>query len=175
MDQKKTGIFLKSLRKEKGLTQEQLAEHFGVSGRTVSRWENGANMPDLSLLVALADYYEVDIREIIDGERKSEKMNGEEKNTLDKVVEYVDYEKQNKAKKLNKYFKVGLVCLVVVILHRQFGILSYVFQKNVDAFVSGALCGLGLLFEFIGLYNNNHDVSLRQRKLVWINNLKRKQ
>ena len=39
MDQKKTGEFLKQLRKEKGLTQEQLAEHIVVSGRTVSRWE----------------------------------------------------------------------------------------------------------------------------------------
>ena len=62
MNQKKIGEFLKQLRKEKGLTQEQLAEQFYVSGRTVSRWETGSNMPDLSVLVELADYYEVDIR-----------------------------------------------------------------------------------------------------------------
>ena len=43
MDQKKIGEFLKHLRKEKGLTQEQLAEHFYVSGRTVSRWETGGS------------------------------------------------------------------------------------------------------------------------------------
>ena len=47
-DTKKIGIFLKELRKEKGLTQEQLAEKLLVSGRTVSRWETGLNMPDLS-------------------------------------------------------------------------------------------------------------------------------
>jgi transcriptional regulator with XRE-family HTH domain len=46
MDQKKIGAFLKELRKEKGVTQEQLAEQFQVSSRTVSRWENGNNMPD---------------------------------------------------------------------------------------------------------------------------------
>ena len=45
MNQQKTGGFLKELRKEKGITQEQLAEVFGVSSRTVSRWENGVNMP----------------------------------------------------------------------------------------------------------------------------------
>ena len=59
MDQKKIGEFLKQLRKEKGLTQEQLAERVVVSGRTVSRWETGSNMPDLSVLVELADYYDV--------------------------------------------------------------------------------------------------------------------
>ena len=70
MDQIKIGSFLKELRKEKALTQEQLAEKFGVSGRTVSRWENGNNMPDISILVELAEFYDLDIREIIAGEKK---------------------------------------------------------------------------------------------------------
>ena len=59
MDTKKIGAFLKQCRKEKNLTQEQLAEKFGVSVRTVSRWETGSNMPDLSILVELADYYDI--------------------------------------------------------------------------------------------------------------------
>ena len=71
MDQKKIGGFLKQLRKEKGITQQNLAEVLGVSGRTVSRWETGFNMPDLDLLIEIADYYDVEIREILDGERKS--------------------------------------------------------------------------------------------------------
>lgn len=50
MDQQKIGAFLKKLRKEKNLTQEQLAEQLNVSGRTVSRWETGSNMPDISIL-----------------------------------------------------------------------------------------------------------------------------
>ena len=79
MDQKKTGSFLRELRKEKQFTQEQLAEWFGVTNRSVSRWETGSNMPDLSILVELADFYDVDIRDIIDGERKGEDMNKEEK------------------------------------------------------------------------------------------------
>ena len=62
-------------RKHAGLTQEQLAEKFQITSRTVSRWETGSNMPDISMLLELADFYEVDIREIIDGERKSEQMN----------------------------------------------------------------------------------------------------
>ena len=94
IDQVKIGGFLKDLRKEKGLTQEQLAEKFGVSSRSVSRWENGNTMPELGILVELAEYYEVDIKEIIDGERKSEIMNKEEKETLQKVADYADAEKR---------------------------------------------------------------------------------
>ena len=63
MNQQRTGEFLKHLRKGKGLTQEQLAEHFFVSSRTVSRWETGSNMPDVDMLIELADFYDVDIRE----------------------------------------------------------------------------------------------------------------
>ena len=74
LDQKKTGQFLKALRNEKNLTQEQLAKQFNVSNRSVSRWETGSNLPDISLLVEIADFYDVDVREIIDGERRGEEI-----------------------------------------------------------------------------------------------------
>ncbi len=94
IDQIKIGGFLRELRKEKELTQEQLAEKFGVSSRSVSRWENGNTMPELGILVELADYYEVDIKEIIDGERKSEIMKTQEKETMQKVADYAEAEKK---------------------------------------------------------------------------------
>jgi len=165
MDQKKTGLFLKELRKEKKLTQEQLAEHFNVSARTVSRWETGTNMPDLSTLIEIADFFDVDIREIIDGERRRGCMKEDLKETLAKVANYANTEKETKKRKLNRYFMMGALCILVVILDRQFDILSYIFVGNISEFVSGALCGLGILFEFIGFYNNNHDISLKQRKM----------
>ena len=117
MDQRKTGLFLKELRKAKGLTQEQLAEQFGVSNRTVSRWETGSNMPDLGILVELSDFYQVDIREIIDGERKSENMNEEMKATLTKVAEYGDTDKRMqylKMRKLIGYILLGFGIFVIV-------------------------------------------------------------
>ncbi len=94
IDQINIGGFLRELRKEKRLTQEELAEKFGVSSRSVSRWENGNTMPELGILVELADFYEVDIREIIDGERKSEIMKKETKETLRKVADYAELEKK---------------------------------------------------------------------------------
>lgn len=84
MNQQKIGEFLKYLRKNKGLTQEQLAEHFCVSSRTVSRWENGNNMPDIDILIELADFYEVDIRELIDGEMLSATQNAKSGKQRDK-------------------------------------------------------------------------------------------
>ncbi len=99
MEQKKIGSFLKMLRNEKNLTQEQLAERFCVSARTVSRWETGSNMPDLSILIEMSDFYAVDVREILKGERKSETMD-EEKERLLMVAEYAEKEKQLLRKKM---------------------------------------------------------------------------
>ena len=88
MDQKKIGNFLKELRKEKNWTQEQVADKLGVSGRTISRWETGAYMPDLSLLVDIAEMYDVDVRDIIEGERKDINMNSEVKDVAVKMADY---------------------------------------------------------------------------------------
>lgn len=110
MDQKKTGCFLKQLRNEKGLTQEQLANEFGVAQRTVSRWETGSNMPDISMLVEIAEFYEVDIREIIDGERKSENMNDEVKETILAVADYADKQKKQTVLRAIIMFDLEMLC-----------------------------------------------------------------
>lgn len=112
MDQKKAGGFLRELRKEKGITQEQAAEHFGVAGRTVSRWETGSNMPDLSLLIEIATFYDVEVAEIIDGERKSEKVNNEMKETLEKVADYNDAINANAM----KTGIISMVCVFIVLV-----------------------------------------------------------
>ena len=112
MNQKKTGAFLKQLRKEKNLTQEQLAEKFNISGRTVSRWETGSNMPDLSILVELSEFYAVDIREILDGERKSENMNEETKDTLKKVAEFTAEENR---KLKHKMADMMIACVILLV------------------------------------------------------------
>lgn len=112
MEQQKIGAFLKRLRNEKKLTQEQLAEKFYVSSRTVSRWENGSNMPDLGILIELADFYDVDIKEILSGERKSETMNSETKDTLLKVAEYQNEEKCKMKKKMVDILVGSLILLI---------------------------------------------------------------
>ena len=167
MNQKKTGEFLKQLRKEKGITQEQLAERFYVSGRTVSRWETGSNLPDLSILVELADYYDVDIREIIDGERKSENMNNETKETLMKVAEYTNEDK-NKLKNHMASMMAGAIILIVfsAILYMTNGFNGHIPEepcRNMINFTMGASTATLLLNV---LYLKGYLDKIREKKLT---------
>ena len=113
MDQIKIGTFLKLLRKEKNLTQEQLAEQLGVSNRTVSRWENGNNMPDISLLSEIAEFYDVSIPELIYGERKSENMREGAKEVAETMSDYAKAEKETLVKSIRDMSLIGLIALII--------------------------------------------------------------
>ena len=105
---------MKTLRKEKGFRQEQLAETLSVSRRTVSRWETGSNLPDLDLRMEISDLYEVDLREMLNGERKSEaKMNSQMEETVLQVAEYSNAGKQRDAKIMRVFFLLGIAALCV--------------------------------------------------------------
>ena len=69
MDMSKMGAFLQELRKEKGLTQEHLGEMLHISGKTISRWETGAYMPPVEMLLAMSELYGVSMNELVCGER----------------------------------------------------------------------------------------------------------
>lgn len=157
MEQQKIGNFLKQLRKEKGLTQEQFAEHFYISSRTVSRWETGSNMPDVDMLIELADFYEVDIREIIDGERKSENMDNETKDTLKKVAKYATEENQKRHKRLSTLLAasiaLGSVCYLLFgsnYVGVLYGTVPEDICNNITSFTSG-LTAAGLVLYFLHL------------------------
>ena len=113
MDQVKIGKFLQECRKEKGWTQEQLADRLNVARRTVSRWETGSNMPDLDILIELSDLYEVGRREMLDGERKSKEMDKEMEETVLKVAEYSNAQQERTTKTVRVFFILGIVSLVI--------------------------------------------------------------
>jgi transcriptional regulator with XRE-family HTH domain len=127
MDQIKVGAFLKDLRKEKGITREQLAEKLGVSGRTISRWETGKNMPDISLLVEIAEFFDVSIPEIIKGERKSENMKNETKEVAETMSDYAKAEKEQLIKSFRNMSIIGLIALLVYMVLRETG----VYDRNI--------------------------------------------
>ena len=69
MNQEKIGKFIQEVRKEKKLTQEDLATKLGITKNAVSKWERGISMMDMSLLIPVCDILEVSITELLNGER----------------------------------------------------------------------------------------------------------
>ena len=165
MDQKKIGSFIKELRKEKNLTQEQLAEKFNVSRRTVSRWETGNTMPDLDILIEMSDFYEVDFREILDGERKSEKMNDEMKETVMKVAEYSNEEKKKMSKVTLMYLILGIISIIINQGMRFFDLPSTFWV----GFLDGATGGMTMAAMILGiLYVTGAMVKVHEFKMRMI-------
>ncbi len=108
MDQENIGKFISKLRKEKNMTQEQLAEKLGISAKSISRWETGRNMPDLSLLQSLCEILGVSINELLNGERiKENEYQGKLEQNIIKTIDYTS-EKINKTTK-----KVRLVTIIL--------------------------------------------------------------
>lgn len=142
MDQQKIGSFLRGLRKEKDITQEEFAEVMGVSNRAVSRWETGRNMPDLSLLVEIADYYDVDIRELIDGERKSEKMDKDVKETALKAADYSNEERKRLMKKLHVFSWLGVAAFTVFIVLEMMGLADNGVTESIASVCAGFAYGI---------------------------------
>lgn len=74
MDTDKIGQFIKSLRKENSLTQREVAERLNVSEKTISKWETGNGMPEVSLMLSLCKFFGISINELLSGERLDEKQ-----------------------------------------------------------------------------------------------------
>lgn len=89
MDQKKTGSFIASLRKKKGLTQQELADRLSISNKTVSKWECGDGMPDITLLPALAAELEVTADDLLRGERSAASSAASQDSQLEDGLTYL--------------------------------------------------------------------------------------
>ncbi len=110
MNQEKIGKFIARLRRDKGLTQEELASRIGVSNKSISRWENGVCMPDLSLFEPLSRELSVSINDLMNGQivDKNEYQNSFEKNILTSLS---SVNNKNKC-----YFRISLVLLIIIVI-----------------------------------------------------------
>ena len=151
MNQEKIGNFIAKLRKEKNMTQEQLAEKLGVSNKSISRWENGTTMPDYSLLKDICNELDTNINELMSGE-KIEKENyitkAEEnlfllKKRLDKMCKILN-------KLTSILSKTIFILFIVRILSRYLSIeiLNTTFL-NYLSFILFFGCTIGLVMSFI--------------------------
>jgi len=105
------GDFLKALRKSKGLTQAELADMLNVSNKTVSKWENGLGIPEMSTLVRLADLYDVLVDDILRGSRKM--LNNEDKTI--KRLEYISHKSKNQYQN-HVIINIGILAFSVIVL-----------------------------------------------------------
>ena len=104
MDSKKIGKFIALNRKKKGLTQEQLGEKLGVSNKTISRWENGNYMPDLSLLEPLSKELGISLNELLAGEYiEKEKMIEYSEQNIKTTIDYTKKKINHEHKKISAF------------------------------------------------------------------------
>jgi transcriptional regulator with XRE-family HTH domain len=111
MNQEKIGKFIAKMRKEKNLTQAELAEELGVSDRSISNWENGKNMPDLSLFKPLCNKLDITLNDFLTGEKVNTKDYQEK--LEENIINTIDY--TNK-KIENKNNFIGLILIVFGVL-----------------------------------------------------------
>ena len=145
MNQMATGKFISKKRKEKSLTQEQLAEKLGVSNKTVSKWETGKCMPDYSVVKTLCDELEITVAELMDGEKSEEKSvrTYDEEQIMDLLKKTQNLEKQ-------KELLYGILLIVMGIALQA---LSHTLGgSNVKDFFSGLLLGISIAEMLVGIY-----------------------
>ena len=159
MNQEKIGKFISKLRKEKKLTQEQLAEKLGVTAKSVSRWENGVCLPDVSLFKDLCNILEITLNDFFAGEKiKEEKYKEQADNNLFNALENSSFTLKERIeyfdKKWDKEHFVGLTIAMITIV----GFIIYGFIKD---------NGIQYLFMIIGftygIWENNRKKAYIER------------
>lgn len=157
MNQEKIGRFICELRKEKGLTQAQLAEKFGISNRAVSKWENGKSLPDASIMINLCNFLGITVNELLTGERISmEDYKEKAEDTMTNVVEISQKEKRAMMKDIRNR---GLFTIVLGIILWIAAIYTSRVLANNNLFGLPQAATLGML-GFIGAIISNGMVSV---------------
>lgn len=115
MNQEKIGKFILECRKEKKLTQFELAEKLGVTDKSISNWENGRNMPDLSLFKPLCDILDITINDLISGEKVSKEKYQEK--FEENIINTIDYSNKVISTKSRNFNTMLIIfgCLISVI------------------------------------------------------------
>ena len=154
MNQLTTGKFISKKRKEKNLTQEQLAEKLGVSNKTISKWETGKCMPDYGIVKELCEELEITIAELMDGEEAEEKSVRayDDEQIMDLLRRTQELEKQ-------KNLLYGILLIVMGIALQA---LSHTFGgTNVKDFFSGLLLGVSIAEMLVGVYVLGRSIAER--------------
>ena len=161
MDLNKISKFIKTKRKELGITQDELAEKLFVTEKAISRWETGRGTPDISLLIPLSKELNIDVSELLNGAENK-------KNNKD-VEQLIEYNEIAKANKYNFYFKLTIFFYVLSILSFLF-YLRFEYDPNIEVnyFIRLLIIAISSLFVIIGnmIYSNNYVEKLEDKRKV---------
>lgn len=152
MNQEKIGKFILECRKRKNLTQSEMAEKLGVTDKSVSNWENGRNMPDLSLFKPLCELLNISINDLISGEMVAGSAYQEK--LEENIINTIDYTNKRVLEKNNL---IGIILVV-------FGVLLMVTALSIFPSESswGSIYSLfGMIVSLVGILNF-------MRKLNWV-------
>ena len=142
MNQEKIGKFILECRKNKKLTQSELAEKLGVTDKSISNWENGRNMPDLSLFKPLCEILDISINDLISGEKISEDKYQEK--LEENIISTIDYTNKKVLEKNN----------IITIIFISFGIILAISAMTIFPSESswGSIYSIfGVLLSLIGV------------------------
>ena len=115
MDNVKTGILIAKKRKEKQLTQKDLADKLGVSNATVSKWETGKGFPDISLIEPLASALEISVSEVLSGEERVQPESEQTEMLLKDMVDLSVKEQERKKKRYNWIIAITVAVLYLTV------------------------------------------------------------
>jgi len=159
MDLNKISNFIKTKRKELGITQDELAEKLFVTEKAISRWETGRGTPDISLLLPLSKELNIDVSELLNGEE-----NKKNKNNVEQLIEYNEITKANK---YNFQFKLTIFFYILSILSFLF-YLRFEYDPNIEVnyFIRLLIIVIASIFVIIGnkIYSNNYVEKLEDKK-----------
>lgn len=161
MDLSKISNFIKTKRKELGITQDELAEKLFVTEKAVSRWETGRGTPDISLLLPLSKELNIDVSELLNGE--------ENRNSKNDVEQLIEYNEITKANKYNFQFKLTILFYILSML--LFLIyLKFEYNPNIEVnyFIRLLIIFIASIFVIIGnqIYSNNYVEKIDDKKKV---------
>lgn len=148
MEQQKIGKFIHELRKEKELTQKQLAEQVGVSDKTISKWETGRGIPDTAIMSELCEVLGISINELLSGEKLSvDNYNGKAEENMVNLLKDTEQQKEKQ-----KWSKVNIVLNLLWVLLLVFMIFILGLGKpNIYWFLDTPSLILNLGFLILGL------------------------
>ena len=113
MDNEKFGKFFAELRKEKNLTQQDIAQKFNITNKAVSKWERGLSFPDISMLKPISEFFNVSILELLNGERNTSQEIDIDARVLT-ILKQIEHEKNRKIRKTIIIFIIIIVAILLM-------------------------------------------------------------